>query len=80
MRKSLIVAFALLFSVSSITMFASEAQAKPKSPVPKPGDYTKKQQDGYAACISWCDAHNKTSKSRSDCHEQCITYWSGNQA
>ena len=79
MRKSLAVTLAIMFSTSSLTMFISPAEAKPKSLIPKVGTFTKKQEDGYAACISWCDAHNQTANSRAVCHEQCVTYWSGHQ-
>ena len=79
MKKSLVVLNLFLFSASSLAMFAGPSVAKPKSLIQKHGVFTKKQEDGYAACISWCDAHNQTANSRNQCHEQCITYWSGHQ-
>src|SRR4051812_19616492 len=31
----------------------------------------------YLQCIDWCDAHNKTSKSRIQCYHGCDNYYSG---
>jgi hypothetical protein len=79
MKKSLTITFAVLFSTWTILMLAGQAEALPKNLIPKAGDYSKKQQDGYARCIAWCDSHNKTERSRADCHDECAYYWSTHQ-
>ena len=34
--------------------------------------------DGWNACVSWCDAHNKTQNSRDICYKNCEKYWKCN--
>jgi hypothetical protein len=33
---------------------------------------------GELQCYNWCDAHNKTDKSRNICYNNCSAYWSKN--
>ena len=35
---------------------------------------------GYAKCETWCDNHNKTSKSINQCKDTCYVYWDKNAA
>jgi hypothetical protein len=30
---------------------------------------------GFTACLAWCDAHNKTTKSQGQCAARCDRYW-----
>jgi hypothetical protein len=34
--------------------------------------------DGWNACVKWCDDHNKTDNSRSTCYKNCEKYWKCN--
>jgi|SRR6185437_8461387 hypothetical protein len=31
--------------------------------------------NGYVACLSWCENHNKTNKSKGVCSAKCGDYW-----
>ena len=79
MKKSLTIVLAFLVSISTTVILADQAEALAKNIIPKAGDYSKKQQDGYSRCIAWCDSHNKTERSRADCHDECAYYWSTHQ-
>src|SRR3984957_12541819 len=39
---------------------------------PTPGSGT---NEGSFACMSWCEAHNKTAGSQGQCIRQCAVYW-----
>jgi hypothetical protein len=36
---------------------------------------TNSQAHGYAKCVDWCNAHNKTNNSFFQCINQCAKYW-----
>ena len=38
---------------------------------------SKSSDKGLFACFDWCDAHNKTQKSDTQCRLQCAKYWGG---
>ena len=46
-----------------------------------PADAMSKQQErGFEKCTAWCQANNKTAKSRNQCWFRCMDYWSTHSA
>jgi hypothetical protein len=31
--------------------------------------------DGWGACVNWCESHNRTAKSQGICVDKCDAYW-----
>jgi hypothetical protein len=61
------VLFIALTLIGIFFMVEASLTAKPKS----------SDVGAYLQCIDWCDAHNKTSKSRIQCYHGCDNYYSG---
>lgn len=81
MKKSLVILSALLFAATVPASNIGASNAASIDIIPQAGSgITKKQQNGYNACVQWCAAHNKTMSSRNQCIFQCDIYWGKHQS